>query len=52
MKDKKAKAKEGTEEESGVELCPKCGSQLVDEEGQKICPDCDAEIDYFGDKEE
>lgn len=51
MKKDKDKKIEG-EETNEKELCPKCGSVLVDEEGKLICPHCDAEIDYFGDKEE
>ena len=50
VKDKDKKIVE--EEINEKELCEKCGSVLVEEEGKSICPSCDAEIDFFGEKED
>ena len=47
-RDKRIEEEEGTEKE----LCEKCGSVLLNEEGKSICPSCDAEIDFFGEKED
>ena len=50
---KKTKAtKKNQETQEEVELCSKCGSQMVEEEGRKICSSCDTTIDYFGEDEE
>lgn len=50
--DKIKPIKKEEELDEGIELCPKCGSEMVWEDNKKICPDCDTEIDFFGEKDE
>lgn len=33
-------------------ICPKCGSLMVQEDGKYVCPHCDGEIDFFGEDSE
>lgn len=44
--------KKTQEEQEGQEVCPKCGSILVEEDGEMVCPDCEGEIDFFGGEED
>jgi uncharacterized Zn finger protein (UPF0148 family) len=50
-KEQKKIVKNMDEEFAGVDLCEKCGSEMIKEDGQKICPDCDTEIDFFGEED-